>query len=244
MLESQPLFLALDFQSAEEALTFLDTNHFYEIPVKVGMELFYREGPTIIEALNERGHPIFLDLKLHDIPHTVKKAMKSLASLNIDVINVHASGGKNMMRAAQEGLQEGTRDGQQKPLLLAVTQLTSSSDEMLHHELLIPHHMEKVVTHYAQMAKEASVDGVVCSVAEARVIADVCGESFYRLTPGIRLGTQEQQDQVRIATPQKAKGSGASAIVVGRGVTTADSPQETYQQFEKEWNNGYKTTLS
>ncbi|KGP71385.1 orotidine-5'-phosphate decarboxylase [Pontibacillus yanchengensis] len=244
MLDSQPLFLALDFQSAEEALTFLDTHQLHHIPVKVGMELFYREGSSIIEALNEREHPIFLDLKLHDIPNTVKQAMKSLASLNIDVINVHASGGKNMMEAAQEGLHEGTKAGQDKPLLLAVTQLTSSSEEMLHNELLIPHQIEKVVTHYAQMAKEANVDGVVCSVAEASIIAEVCGDSFYRLTPGIRLKDQPHQDQVRIATPEKARKAGASAIVVGRGVTTSESPQKAYQQYMKEWKHGHKTTLS
>ncbi|KGX88511.1 orotidine-5'-phosphate decarboxylase [Pontibacillus litoralis] len=243
MLATKPMFIALDFPSGEEALSFLDQLAIEEVAVKVGMELFYKEGPSIIEQLKQRNYKIFLDLKLHDIPNTVERAMKNLASLGVDVVNVHAAGGKRMIEAAQKGLQEGAINGQ-KPLLLAVTQLTSTDDEMLSEQLLIQEEMEQVVKHYAYNAKQAGADGVVCSVWESRLVHDICGTDFYTVTPGIRMENQHNQDQVRVATPTVANEQGVSAIVVGRGITKAEDPVRAYHQFEGAWNNGNETTIS
>lgn len=227
------IITALDFPSKTEAFAFLDK--FKEpIYVKVGMELFYKEGPEIISSIKERGHKIFLDLKLHDIPNTVKSAMRNLASLDVDMVNVHAAGGKKMMAAAIEGLEEG-RPGN-RPLCIAVTQLTSTSPEMLKEELLIETELAATASHYACMAKEAGLDGVVCSVHESKRIHDECGEDFLTVTPGIRPAGTSKDDQVRIATPSYAKEQGSSFIVVGRPITQATDSVEAYKSIKAELN--------
>lgn len=243
MIQHHPLFLALDFSTGEKALQFLQQHNLHEIPVKVGIELFYKEGPSIISALKERGHPIFLDVKMHDIPNTVKQAAKGIASLGIDVVNVHAAGGRKMMEAALQGVTEGAT-GTKRPLILAVTQLTSTDERMLHHELCIKERMEDVVASYAQNAQTEGLDGVVCSVQEVELIRKACGDDFFTVTPGIRRAEQNHNDQVRIATPALAKQKGATSIVVGRGITQASNPKQTYQAYEEEWKNGYTTTFS
>nr|WP_205092472.1 orotidine-5'-phosphate decarboxylase [Thalassobacillus pellis] len=233
MINSQ-IYIALDFESGEKALAFLDEHSLTGVAVKVGMELFYREGPWIIKQLQKRGHPVFLDLKLHDIPNTVKKAMKNLASLGVDVVNVHAQGGSEMMKAAREGLDEGAGNGK-RPMLLAVTQLTSTDEQMLSEELQVISKVEDSVIHLAKLAKESGADGVVCSVHEVAGIKASCGEEFKTVTPGIRLVSSEQHDQKRVATPKEAKRQTTDAIVVGRGITQHPSPKEAYRQVEKEW---------
>lgn len=244
MLKNNLLFLALDFPSGDEALRFLKTHNLSQIPVKIGMELYYQEGPSIIRRLKDEGHPIFLDLKLHDIPNTVKQAMKGIASLGVDVINVHAAGGKDMIVAAQEGLKEGTSVGVSKPKLLAVTQLTSTSPKMLEEELLISKSVEETVGHYAKLSWEAGADGVVCSVHEADWIHTLCGYDFLTFTPGIRLKGSAIDDQVRIATPEEARKRGADAIVIGRSVTNASNPKNAYFKAKKGWENEKRTTGS
>ncbi len=225
------IIVACDFPSKKEAFAFLDK--FSEpVYVKVGMELFYREGPAIIEEIKKRGHKIFLDLKLHDIPNTVKSAMKNLAALDVDMVNVHAAGGKKMMAAAVEGLAEG-KPGK-RPLCIAVTQLTSTSQEMLENELLIQGKVADVAAHYALMAKEAGLDGIVCSVHEARRIHQVCGEDFLTVTPGIRPAGSSKDDQERIATPAYAKEEGSNFIVVGRPITKADDSVKAYNDIKEE----------
>lgn len=226
------IIVALDFPSKREAFEFLDK--FNEpIYVKIGMELFYKEGPEIIRSIKERGHEIFLDLKLHDIPNTVKSAMKSLASLDVDMVNVHAAGGKKMMAAAIEGLEEGCAN-RKRPLCIAVTQLTSTSAEMLKEELLIDKDLADTAAHYAYMAREAGLDGVVCSVHEAKKIHNVCGADFLTITPGIRPAGAGKDDQVRIATPAYAKEQGSNYIVVGRPITQAEDSVEAYKKIEQE----------
>lgn len=225
------IIIALDFPSKKEAFAFLDK--FSEpVYVKVGMELFYREGPSVIEEIKARGHEIFLDLKLHDIPNTVKSAMRNLASLDVDMVNVHAAGGKKMMSAAIEGLAEG-KPGK-RPLCIAVTQLTSTSQEMLENELLIQGQVADVAAHYALMAKEAGLDGIVCSVHEAKRIHEVCGEDFLTITPGIRPAGSSKDDQERIATPAYAKEQGSNFIVVGRPITKADDSVAAYKSIKAE----------
>ncbi|MBQ2845844.1 MAG: orotidine-5'-phosphate decarboxylase [Firmicutes bacterium] len=225
------IIVALDFPSKTEAFAFLDKFH-EPIYVKVGMELFYKEGPEIIKNIKERGHKIFLDLKLHDIPNTVKSAMRNLASLDVDMVNVHAAGGKKMMSAAIEGLEEGCKGT--RPLCIAVTQLTSTSPEMLKEELLIETELAATAAHYAYMAKEAGLDGVVCSVHESRKIHEVCGEDFLTVTPGIRPAGTSKDDQVRIATPAYAKDQGSNFIVVGRPITQAPDSVEAYKSIKAE----------
>ncbi len=244
MLKNNPLFLALDFPNGEKAIHFLQAHNLHQVPVKVGMELYYQEGPTIISRLKTQGHPIFLDLKLHDIPNTVKKAMRGLASLGVDVVNVHAAGGKEMIKAAQEGLEEGTPDGERKPKLLAVTQLTSTSSQVLKDELLISKNMEETVSHYARLSRDAGADGVVCSVHEADWIHTLCGDDFMTVTPGIRLKGNAFDDQVRIATPEEARKRGADAIVIGRSVTSSLDPTTAYAEAKKEWDDEKRTTNS
>jgi orotidine-5'-phosphate decarboxylase len=193
------------------------------------MELYYAEGPAIVKELKQRGHKVFLDLKLHDIPNTVRKAMRVLAHLGVDITNVHAAGTVAMMRAALEGLSEGSTDGK-RPLLIAVTQLTSTSAETLHSELLIPQPMETVVAQYAQNAATAGIDGVVCSPLEVPDVKKACGSGFITVTPGVRFADSSADDQSRIATPARARELGSDYIVVGRPITQAANPLEAYNR--------------
>lgn len=228
--------IALDFPTGEDTLAFLDRfKGGDEKPfVKIGMELFYAEGPEIVREIKRRGHKIFLDLKLHDIPNTVKKAMKVLSGLDVDIVNVHAAGGEKMMSAALEGL---TRADGTRPLLIAVTQLTSTSDEMLRDELLISTPMDQTIMAYASNAARAGLDGVVCSPLEAAKVKEVCGENFLTVTPGIRFADSSSDDQVRITTPARARSMGSDFIVVGRPVTQAADPVEAYNKCQKDFKN-------
>jgi orotidine-5'-phosphate decarboxylase len=231
---NNPIIIALDFAGKQEVFQFL--NHFDEqLFVKVGMELYYQEGPAIIDEIKERGHQIFLDLKLHDIPNTVKSAMKGLAKLNCNLVNVHAAGGKEMMEAAMDGLEAGTAMGQKRPLCIAVTQLTSTSEEQMKKEQLISVSLKESVLHYATLTKNAGLDGVVCSSHEAAFIHEKLGGEFLTVTPGIRLLEDSVGDQKRVATPEFAKQSGVSHIVVGRSITRSTNPVERYQQFKHAW---------
>ncbi|QUY64498.1 orotidine-5'-phosphate decarboxylase [Helcococcus kunzii] len=223
--------VALDFPNEEEALYFLDQFD-KPINVKVGMELFYSAGPQIIEKIKEKGHSIFLDLKLHDIPNTVKSAMRNLAKLDVDIVNLHCAGGKEMMKAAIEGLEEG-KIGDKKPLCIGVTQLTSTSKEIMNNDLLIEGEVIDVVLHYAKNVKDSGLDGVVCSVLESKKIHEICGDEFLTVTPGIRLSSDSKDDQKRVATPTIAKEEGSSYIVVGRSITKSQDPYNTYYEIEK-----------
>ena len=226
------VIIACDFASAEATYAFLD-RFIEEKPfVKIGMELYYAEGPAIVRELHKRGHKIFLDLKLHDIPNTVQKAMAVLSRLNVDMVNLHAAGTKAMMEAALKGL---TREDGTRPILLAVTQLTSTSEERMHDELLISGSIADCVCHYAQMAKEAGLDGVVCSPLEAGLVKGRCGNDFLTVTPGIRFADGVVGDQVRITTPAQAKEKGSDYIVVGRPITAADDPVAAYRRCVKEF---------
>lgn len=231
--------IALDFASGEEALRFLEP---FEGPlnVKVGMELFYKEGPAILQALKEKNCDIFLDLKLHDIPNTVKSAMKVLATHEVGLVNVHAAGGVPMMRAALEGLEEGTPEGKKRPLLIAVTQLTSTDEAQMQEDQLISVSLNESVVHYAKKAKEAGLDGVVCSVHEAKMIEEACGKDFLKVTPGIRLASGEAHDQKRVATPQFARENGSTHIVVGRAITQAEDTVEAYYTVNSLWEGRSK----
>lgn len=222
--------VALDFSSKEETLTFLKA---FDEPifVKVGMELTYACGFDIIKEIKALGHHIFLDLKLHDIPNTVKGGMKNLAKLGVDIVNVHCAGGSDMMKAAIDGLELGVLD--KRPLCIGVTQLTSTSKEMMNKELLIDGEVLDVVLHYAKNAKAAGLDGVVCSVHEAKAIHEVCGDDFLTVTPGIRLSEDKVNDQKRVATPTYAKEQGCDYIVVGRSITTSTNPTQTYKDIEE-----------
>lgn len=226
--------IALDFPSEQEVLTFLDKFD-EQLFVKIGMELFYQEGPSIVQQIKERGHDIFLDLKLHDIPNTVNRAMKGLAKLGVDLTNVHAAGGKQMMEAALEGLEAGTQAGKNRPSLIAVTQLTSTTEEQMQNEQKIPLKLMDSVLHYANLTKEAGLNGVVCSVHEAGAIRDLCGDSFIRVTPGIRLASGDTHDQKRVATPDFARSNGSSFIVVGRAITASQNPVEAYKTVCTLW---------
>lgn len=227
--------IALDFASAEETLAFLAPFQQEPLFVKVGMELFYQEGPSIVKQLKERNCELFLDLKLHDIPTTVNKAMKRLASLGVDLVNVHAAGGKKMMQAALEGLEEGTPAGKKRPSLIAVTQLTSTSEQVMKDELLIEKSLIDTVVHYSKQAEESGLDGVVCSVHEAKAIYQAVSPSFLTVTPGIRMSEDAANDQVRVATPAIAREKGSSAIVVGRSITKAEDPVKAYKAVRLEW---------
>jgi orotidine-5'-phosphate decarboxylase len=229
------LIVALDFANAEEVVQFLKPFEDQKLFLKVGMELFYQEGPSIVHSLKEAGHQIFLDLKLHDIPNTVKSAMRGLAGLGVDLVNVHAAGGTEMMEAAIEGLEAGTSAGQNRPACIAVTQLTSTSEEQMNKEQLIPVPLKESVLHYASLAMGAGLDGVVCSALEAVSIRKRLGSSFYTVTPGIRMKSDQVQDQKRVATPEFARDAGVSAIVVGRSITRADDPLKSYQQWIQAW---------
>ncbi len=221
------VIIACDFKDKEETINFLKKFNDEKLYLKIGMELFYSEGPDIVREIKERGHKIFLDLKLHDIPNTVEKAMKSLAKLDVDMTNVHASGTIKMMEAALKGLErpDGTR-----PLLIAVTQLTSTSQETMEKDLLIKENIEDVVMHYAENSKRAGLDGVVCSPLEVQAVKRKCGKEFLTITPGIRFSTDSKDDQSRITTPAKAKELGSDYIVVGRSITNAENPLEAYKK--------------
>ena len=219
------VIVACDFASAEQTFAFLDRFEGKKPFVKIGMELFYAEGPSIVREIKARGHKIFLDLKLHDIPNTVKKAMAVLSGLDVDVCNLHAAGAAEMMRAALEGL---TRPDGTRPLLIAVTQLTSTNQEALENELLIRAPMEEVVMAYALNAKKAGLDGVVCSPLEAERVHGVCGRDFLTVTPGVRFADGDRGDQKRVMTPAQAKAIGSDYIVVGRPITAAEDPVKAY----------------
>lgn len=221
------VIIACDFPSKEDTLNFLDKFTGKKPYVKIGMELFYSEGPAIVREIKARGHKIFLDLKLHDIPNTVEKAMAALSKLDVDMCNLHAAGTKDMMAAALRGL---TREDGSRPLLIAVTQLTSTSQERMQEELLIPQELDQVVIKYAQNAKDAGLDGVVCSPLESGKIHGACGESFLTVTPGVRFADGDKGDQVRVTTPEGAKKLGSDYIVVGRPITKADDPVAAYER--------------
>ena len=229
------LIIALDFPNKTEVFNFLDRFNDEKLFVKVGMELFYQEGPNIVRELKEEGHQVFLDLKLHDIPNTVKSAMRNIAGLGADLVNVHAAGGIRMMESALEGLDAGTPAGQKRPFAIAVTQLTSTSQQEMQEWQLFKLPLLDSVAHYAAITKQAGMDGVVCSPLEAALIRDHLGADFLTVTPGIRLSSDDVQDQVRVATPGSARESGVSAIVVGRSITRAQNPYESYQLFKTEW---------
>ena len=226
------VIIACDFPSKEDTLSFLDKFTGRKPYVKIGMELFYSEGPAIVKEIKDRGHQIFLDLKLHDIPNTVEKAMAALSKLDVDMCNLHAAGTKDMMEAALRGL---TREDGSRPLLIAVTQLTSTSQERMKKELLIDAPLDEVVTKYAQNAKEAGLDGVVCSPLESGKIHQACRESFLTVTPGVRFADGDKGDQVRVTTPEKAKELGSDYIVVGRPITKADDPVAAYERVCREF---------
>ena len=225
------VIIALDFAGMDETVAFLSQFKDEKPFVKVGMELFYAEGPSAVHKLREKGHKIFLDLKLHDIPNTVKKAMRVLSSLDVDMCNLHAAGTRAMMEAAVEGL---TRPDGTRPILLAVTQLTSTDEERMRHELLIPHTVAEVVESYAANAKSAGVDGVVCSPLEAKIVKAVCGKDFYTVTPGIRFADGELGDQKRVTTPAAAR-EFSDYIVVGRPITAANDPVAAYRRCANEF---------
>ena len=231
------VIVALDFPTAADTLAFLDKFTGRKPYVKIGMELFYAEGPEIVREIKNRGHKIFLDLKLHDIPNTVEKAMKSLSKLSIDMVNVHAAGTVEMMEAAKRGLKGESEEG---PLLIAVTQLTSTSQERMNEELLIDGKLEDVVIKYAQNAKKAGLDGVVCSPLESGMIHDACGDDFVTVTPGVRFADSAKDDQVRITTPEGAKKLGSDYIVVGRPITKAEDPVEAYERCLAEFTGEEK----
>ena len=229
------LFIALDLPDKNSLETFLPLFGAEKPSLKIGMELFYREGPEIIKKLKGEGHEIFLDLKLHDIPNTVQRAMKNLAALEVDLVNVHAAGGSEMMEAAILGLEEGTPAGKKRPYCIAVTQLTSTSERQMNEEQLIHVPLKESVLHYASLAKRSGLDGVVCSVHEARMVTRDMGENFLTVTPGIRPAGDAGEDQKRVATPEFAREEGVSAIVVGRAITNASNPLESYQRIKRSW---------
>lgn len=226
------VIIACDFSSKEETLAFLDKFSGKKPYVKIGMELFYAEGPAIVREIKARGHKIFLDLKLHDIPNTVKKAMAVLSRLDVDMVNLHAAGTRAMMEGALEGV---TRPDGTRPLVIAVTQLTSTSQERMQEELLIDQPIDKTVMHYAANAAKAGLDGVVCSPMEAGKVHATCGDGFVTVTPGIRFADGDKGDQVRVTTPAQAKEIGSDYIVVGRPITGATDPVAAYERCVREF---------
>ncbi len=226
------VIIACDFSSKKACMEFLDKFTDVKPFVKIGMELFYAEGPQIVREIKERGHKIFLDLKLHDIPNTVKKSMSVLRNLDVDMTNLHAAGTQAMMEGALEGL---TREDGTRPILIAVTQLTSTSEERMKNELLINEPIDKVVMHYAKNAKTAGLDGVVCSPLEAGKVHDLCGKEFLTITPGVRFADGDIGDQVRVMTPEQAKKIGSDYIVVGRPITAAEDPVAAYKRCVNEF---------
>lgn len=229
---AKDVIIACDFSSKEQTLAFLNRFEGRKPFVKIGMELFYAEGPEIVREIKRRGHKIFLDLKLHDIPNTVRKAMAVLSRLDVDMCNVHAAGTVEMMRYAIEGL---TREDGTRPLLIAVTQLTSTSEERMHDELLIGATINETIAHYADNARKAGLDGVVCSPLESQIVKSRCGSDFVTVTPGIRFADAASDDQVRITTPARAREIGSDYIVVGRPITAAADPVAAYKRCLKEF---------
>lgn len=232
---SKDVIVACDFGSKQEVMEFLDLFPEKKPFLKIGMELFYAEGPAIVREIKERGHRIFLDLKLHDIPNTVKKAMKVLSGLDVDLCNLHAAGGSVMMQAALEGL---TREDGSRPLLIGVTQLTSTSQQLMEQELLISQPIDQVVMHYAKNSMSAGLDGVVCSPLEAGKVKEVCGPNFLTVTPGVRFAEGQVGDQVRVTTPARARELGSDYIVVGRPITAAADPKAAYLRCCEEFLGG------
>lgn len=246
------VIIALDFPGSNQALSFLDSVDEQRLFVKVGMELFYATGPDFILELKGRGHEIFLDLKLHDIPNTVQRAMSVLAGLGVDMLNVHAAGTAKMMAAAREGLEQGTKPGEKRPTLIAVTQLTSTDQWRMNNEIRIPGSVEEVVAAYALLAQESGLDGVVCSPEEVKRIHRICGLEFLTVTPGIRpqetttkgdlkIGTKAaagNQDQVRVRTPREARELGSDYIVVGRPIIAATDPLAAYLEIKQDFEGG------
>jgi len=228
------VIVALDFDSREKTLAFLDrfTGEERKPFMKIGMELYYAEGPSVVREIKARGHKIFLDLKLHDIPNTVRKAMAVLSGLDVDMTNLHAAGTTAMMEAALEGL---TRPDGTRPLLIAVTQLTSTSQERMEQDLLIDKPLDQVVMHYARCAADAGLAGVVCSPLEAGKVHETCGKNFLTVTPGVRFADSEIGDQVRVTTPARAKELGSDYIVVGRPITQAEDPAAAYRRCVEEF---------
>ena len=231
-MSKRDVIIACDFSSKEQTLNFLDKFTGRKPFVKIGMELFYAEGPEIVRTIKERGHRIFLDLKLHDIPNTVKKAMSVLRNLDVDMTNVHAAGTVDMMKAAIEGL---TREDGTRPLLIAVTQLTSTSEERMQRELLIGASINDTIVKYAENAKAAGLDGVVCSPLEAAMVKEACGTEFMTVTPGVRFADGDVGDQVRVTIPERAREIGSDFIVVGRPITAADDPVAAYERCMREF---------
>lgn len=231
-MNQRDVIIACDFSSMDATLAFLDKFTDCKPFVKIGMELYYAAGPAIVWELKARGHKIFLDLKLHDIPNTVKKAMKVLSALNVDMCNLHAAGTIEMMKAALEGL---TRPDGSRPILLAVTQLTSTSEERMQRDLLINASINETIVHYAKNAKEAGLDGVVCSPLEAGMVKEACGKEFVTVTPGVRFADGVVGDQVRVTTPERAREIGTDFIVVGRPITEADDPVAAYKRCVAEF---------
>ncbi len=229
---AKDVIIACDFDNKEKVFAFLDLFKDRKPFVKIGMELFYAEGPEIVREIKKRGHKIFLDLKLHDIPNTVMKSMKVLSNLDVDMTNLHASGTIKMMEGAIKGL---TREDGTRPILIAVTQLTSTDQESMERDLLINEPIDKVVMHYAENAKKAGLDGVVCSPLEAGKVHGVCGENFITVTPGVRFSDGEVGDQKRVMTPAEARKIGSDYIVVGRPITAAENPVEAYNRCVKEF---------
>ena len=226
------VIIACDFASKDAVMNFLDKFTDCKPFVKIGMELFYAEGPQIVREIKARGHKIFLDLKLHDIPNTVKKSMAVLSNLDVDMTNLHAAGTGAMMEGALEGL---TREDGTRPILIAVTQLTSTSEERMKNELLINEPIDKVVMHYAKNAKDSGLDGVVCSPLEAGKVHDLCGKEFLTITPGVRFADGDIGDQVRVMTPAEARKIGSDYIVVGRPITAAEDPVAAYERCVNEF---------
>ena len=226
------VIVACDFASAEQTFAFLDKFTGRKPFVKIGMELYYAEGPAIVKEIKKRGHKIFLDLKLHDIPNTVKKAMAVLRNLDVDITNLHAAGATAMMQGALEGL---TREDGTRPLLIAVTQLTSTDQETMERDILIREPIDQVVMHYAKTAKNAGLDGIVCSPLEAAKVHDTCGKEFLTITPGVRFADGEVGDQKRVMTPAQAKEIGSDYIVVGRPITAAADPVAAYERCVAEF---------
>lgn len=233
-MNAKDVIIACDFSSKEETLAFLDKfeNEERKPFLKIGMELYYAEGNAIVKEIKRRGHKIFLDLKLHDIPNTVRKAMKVLSALDVDMVNVHASGTVEMMKAAKEGL---TRADGSRPLLIAVTQLTSTSEQTMQQELLIGATIGDTIIKYARNAKEAGLDGVVCSPLESTIVKEACGNEFMTITPGIRFADSAADDQVRITSPARARQLGSDYIVVGRPITAAEDPVAAYRRCVAEF---------
>lgn len=239
MQKRKPI-IALDFNKASEVHEFLTSFGDEKLNIKIGMELFYSSGPDIVIDLIDSNHDIFLDLKLHDIPNTVKKAMKVLANLGVGMINVHAQGGRKMMEAAREGLEQGTPSGQTRPKLIGVTQLTSLSEETFKEEQKSFLSLEESILNYAELAYVSGLDGVVCSPLEAKTIHEEISSEFLTVTPGIRLESKITDDQTRIATPKQAALGGSDYIVVGRPITQAKNPLETYKMIQNEWEKALK----